>query len=764
MIRHRLSAASSLAILLGTAPAMAQDDTVLLAQVGDEVIVTGQKISRSLQDTPDSVAVVTSIDIEEQNILDLGDVIERTANLGVSNGSRFTIRGIDSLNVSGAGLGDLATIYVDGSALPREATLGGTLDVWDLEQIEIFRGPQSTLQGRNSLAGAVIISTADPSYDWTGRVRAIAGTGNDERRIGGAVGGPILDDQIAFRVAAEYAQRDGFIENPTRGTNQDESESLMVRGKLLIEPNALPDLSVLLSYTRDEREIGDEIIDLSVPDPFETRQAFSNRPIGDDIATDIATAKIDYDLSDTLSLTSITAFNSVDRTFLSDGDRLPVDSEFGENSSVTDTFTQELRLEYQGDRLTGLIGAYYSDIRTTDAVFDSTLNLDLVNDLGLIQVLQGQGLDLATAQFIAGFYTEPVQINAVLENPNEIETYAIFADASFELTDRVTLYGGFRYDTEKQEISTGNVVTRLSTLPDPAGFPATLAPVIGLVNGFVDGQVQQANAEPATARSPDFNAFLPKIGIGYAFDDLRSLTFTAQRGYRSGGVGVNTARAQSFEFDQEFIWNYELALRSQWLDQRLTLNANAFYIDWTDQQVRVQLSDNVFDQETQNAGASRVFGFEIESDLRVTDALGVYGSIGYADTQFEEFIVQASGQTLDLSGNAFFLAPEWTLAGGFTWRPEGGWVVNGNANYASASFTRADRPQTERNIPDRVLVNARAGWENDTYGVYLTASNLLDEDYVLTEFTIDPLQNDFTAEFAEIGNPRAFALQLEARF
>ncbi|MEM9599891.1 MAG: TonB-dependent receptor [Pseudomonadota bacterium] len=760
----KTAASLSTLLLLSTAASA-------FAQVGpgdtapeDEIIVTGQKIERSLQDTAASVAVVTSVDIEEQNILDLGDVIERTANLGVSNGSRFTIRGIDSLNVSGAGLGDLATIYIDGAALPREATLGGTLEIWDLEQIEIFRGPQSTLQGRNSLAGAIIMSTADPTYEWTGRARAIASTGNDERRIAGAIGGPLVADQVAIRLAAEYTNADGFIENPTRGDMQDSRESLMFRGQLLIEPSSSPDLSVLLAYTRDEREFGDQIIDLSTPNPFDDRQAFSNRRIGDDIDTDILSATIDYDFTDALSLTSVSTYNSVQRAFSSDGDRTPADSEFGLNSSTTDTYTQELRLQYQSEKLTGLAGVYYSDIRTDDAVFDSTLNLDLVNDIGLIGVLMSQGLDMQTAQFVASFYSEPVVINAVLDNPNEIETYALFADASYQLTDKVRLYGGFRYDTEEQEITTGNVVTRLSTLPDPSAFPATLAPVIGLVNAFVDQQVQQANAEATTARSPSFNAFLPKVGIGYDIDDERSVNFTIQRGYRSGGVGVNTARASSFEFDQEFIWNYELAFRSRWLDNRLTLNANAFYVDWTDQQVRVQLSGNVFDQETQNAGASRIYGFEIEGEYYATDDLAFYGSVGFADTRFDEFIVQASGQTLDLSGNEFFLAPKWTLAGGATWRPDGGWVANINANYASGAFTRADRAQTERNIDARFLANARIGWENDNYGVFLTANNLFDEDYILTEFTIDPLINDFTPEFAEIGDPRTFAIQLETRF
>ncbi|MEM6641270.1 MAG: Plug domain-containing protein, partial [Pseudomonadota bacterium] len=135
----------------------------------ETVLVTGQKVNRDLQDTVDSVKVVTELDFVEKNIVDLIDVFDRTANVTSVNGASFNIRGINSLNVSGGGSSDLATIYVDGSPLPRQASFAAPVDIWDVEQIEIFRGPQSTLQGRASLAGAILVNTADPTFEWTGR-------------------------------------------------------------------------------------------------------------------------------------------------------------------------------------------------------------------------------------------------------------------------------------------------------------------------------------------------------------------------------------------------------------------------------------------------------------------------------------------------------------------------------------------------------------------------------------------------------------------
>jgi outer membrane receptor protein involved in Fe transport len=132
---------------------------------GDDIIVTGEKANRTLQDTPASVAVTTIATIVDQNLISAYDVLERTPNLSV-NGSRtsFSIRGIDASNVSGTGDGALASVYLDGAVLPQTALASGPLDLYDIAQVEVFRGPQSTVQGRNALAGAVIIRTTDPGY------------------------------------------------------------------------------------------------------------------------------------------------------------------------------------------------------------------------------------------------------------------------------------------------------------------------------------------------------------------------------------------------------------------------------------------------------------------------------------------------------------------------------------------------------------------------------------------------------------------------
>ena len=815
MIKFATSASLSVLVVAG---AMAQD--ISAADAADEsrqdtIIVTGQKIDRSLQDTPESVAVVTQIDIQTQNINDLSDAIARTANIATRFDDRgFSIRGISNENVSGAGISDLASIYVDGAPISRDASRGGPLNIWDIDQIEFLRGPQSTLQGRNALAGAIVINTADPTYDWQGRARAVIGTGEEETRLGAAIGGPIIEDQLAFRLAAEVTETEGLVENTFLGGFDDEKETLSARGKLLWEPNAIPDLSVRLSYTHDDRKFGDTVALFTVDDANDNRQLPANRAYQDDTVYDLGVASIDYDINDQFAIKSVTTFSELDRVREGDTDRTPADLEFFDQTFNTKTFTQEFLLTYQADRLEGVVGAYYSKI-DTEQFFDTTFTFDVVTNANLgptvaglvtlqalepvITQLVASGLTLEQAQAqafildaqsggqaaaagqavaaqVVPLYAGGFLINAVADNPIDVETYALFADFTYDLTDSVRLFGGFRYDVEEQEITTGNIVSVVTPLPDPAAFPP-LAPVLTQVNQLLLANAVDATEQPATLESPSFDAFLPKFGIGWDIADLRSVNFVVQRGYRTGGVGINSATASSYTFEAEFTWNYELSFRSQWMDERLTVNANAFFNDWTDQQVNVQLSANTFDTETQNAGASEVYGFEVETQYEATDNLDIYGSIGVAESEFTDFCATVSiantdgletceingAAGFDFAGNTFINAPDLTLAGGFTWQNEN-WIFNGNADYASASFAQLARPQEQKTIDERTLVNFRAGWRNETFGSYLTGDNIFDEEYVTSLFTFDPANNFTDPQFARFGRPQTFALQLEASF
>ncbi|MBX3484965.1 TonB-dependent receptor [Phenylobacterium sp.] len=709
----------------------------------EEIVVTGEKAARSIQDTPTSVAVVTTKDIADQNLIDVYDLIDRTANLNSTFGKQgFTIRGIANANVTGVGTGDLATVYLDGSPLPRAAVSSGPLDLWDLAQVEILRGPQSTLQGRNALAGAIVLKTADPTYAWTGKARVILTNQDEDRRFAAAVGGPLVADQVAFRLAAEHARADGLIENPTR--NDDRAgfrDSDSIRAKLLFTPSDLPGLRVVAAYLHDEHSNGAVYSFADVPDPWDDRTVLGNRDTEDRARSDIATFDASYRLSPAFTLASVTTWSHIRNSTVYDGDNLAADDAYGDFVQDQKIFSEELRANFDKGPLSGLVGAYYSHLDNRKDRSHSVFSLSPVDDLGLPAA-------------VGAFYPARLYIDTSQFYPQTVETAAVFGDATWRVAPRVKLHAGFRYDYEHQVRANENTVVLVTPLPDPAAF-GPLGPTVAGINGLILAQAAAANASSPAART-SFEAFLPKAGVTVEVAEDVSVSGTIQRGYRSGGSGVNPGRGALYTYRPEYTWNYELALRSLWLDRRLSLNANAFYVDWKDQQVNVQLSGNIYDYETQNAGSSRVYGFEVESRFQATGELSVYGSVGYANTRFKDFAV--TGAVVDdLSGHEFASAPRWTLAAGGTWASEAGWFANLNASYRSAAYQEVI-DQSRRQLKDRMLVNAKVGWRRDGYGVYLTGRNLLDTRY------FDYSYLNITRQQALYGPPRTFGVQLEAEF
>lgn len=736
----------------------------------NEIVVTGMKFDRSLQDTPESVKVFTSEDIERQNLVSVYDLIDRTANLSSAfANSGFNIRGISNKNVSGYGFGTLATIYLDGSPLPGEAAGGGPLDLWDLDQVEILRGPQSTLQGRNALAGAIILKTADPSFDWRGKARAMITDADGEYRLAAAVGGPIIDDVLAFRVAGELTRGDGLTRNRLTGGHYAPTNSEVLRGKLLFAPSGTDGLQVKLSWLYD-RHFGNNgrgYVFSDVPDAWNDRHVEANRPTYTRTSTDLGTLDISLPLSDVFTLSSVSTYSHIKTFSTYDGDLRPEEISYGDFATNQKTFSQEARLSFDTGPLQGLIGGYYSRLKNPDSDSNSTFSLDLDRELGLTNqvtayLVSQLGLPLPTAQFLAGRaraeYPDRVFISSQQLYAVDIETIAAFGDASWEIAPGLKLLAGFRYDRERQKVANSNIVVLNTPIPNPANYASdpTLAMIIGAVNGLLQAQVDNANSSGPES-STTYEAFLPKGGVSFEFAPDKTVSAIVQRGYRSGGSGVNPGRASTHVYDPEYTWNYELSLRTQWLDRRLTLNANAFYVDWTDQQVIVQLSESVYDYETQNAGSSRVWGFEVESDFDITDRLNIYGSVGYANSKFLDFQT-TNGQVRDLSGFEFANAPRWTWAAGLDWRHPTGFSANLNVNYRSAQFQDVADQSAGRTVPPRTLVNAKIGYSNDNFGAYLIATNLFDEKYY------DYRYENAGRVQALFGKPRMIGLTFEGRF
>lgn len=749
----------------------------------ERIIVTGQKIARTLQETTTSVAVVTAQDIEQQNITSFSDALTVTANTSSTSNGGFSIRGINGSNVSGGGNSYLASVYVDGASLPRQMINGGSFSTWDANQVEILRGPQSTLQGRNALAGAVIMNTQSATDEWGGKYRLQVGE-YGEREAAVAFGGGIIEDQLAFRFSGEHKESEGFIENLTLNQPGNASEDQLYRLKFLLTPDALPDLSAELSYTHATKDGARGWSDNPKNgSPYKQAYVYNNIANENSYDADLASLKTDYLLSEEWDLTAVTTYSTVSDGSITDSDRSAKDLGSNNWNTNADTFSQELRLTFDYENVQGIVGLYYFNENIASNNISKT-NIAL-EDVGLDDkfLIRNYGLDTGTANLVMAQYDafNPAAYVNTGDTETEVTSYALFSDFVYQITDQWDIYAGIRFDREQQKNSEYSTValTNSHLLPDPTSYQDTpyqgIIPLISGINSTIHNIVNNANGTVPLVDA-SFDTVLPKIGVSYHFTEELTSSFTFQQGYRSGGVGTNAAKATAYQYDAEYTNNYEFSLRSTWLEGALVANANMFYIDWSDQQVRVQLSDNIFDSETKNAGKSTVQGFEIELNYQLTNQLKLYSSLGQAKSEFTDFLItvpRASSSNAtqnnivndvyDLSGRSFADSPEWTANIGATYTADNGLFANVSANYASTSPGYINPYVTGHEIGDeyydvqnhsRTLVNMQLGYDWDVIGVYLLANNLFDEEYIESN----------GENFISLGHPRQVSLSVRGSF
>ncbi|WP_298914312.1 TonB-dependent receptor [uncultured Algimonas sp.] len=730
-----LSLAPLPALLLSGASALAQAPGSGDLAVLDEVIVTGQKIERTLQETKESIAVLGPAQLDDLVLLDLEDAFAATANVYSFNGDQsFGLRGITQSSFgTGGGAGELAQLYIDEVAYTGLSNRFGPKDLWDVERIEILRGPQSTNVGRNALAGAVKVTTARPQLD--GFSAAVRGQiGNAETYSAEGMVNLPLTRNLALRVTAEHFESDGFVTNAVRNEDDyDDQSNQTYRAKLLWEPTDA--LSVLLMGQYADTSGGEDLYRADLTGS-ESRESVANLDSFDDYEALSAALDISYAVDDRWTLRSITAFLDGDYIRRDDDDLGPGGGQAFRGRILDDSnITQDLRLNYEGERLRGVVGAYFADI-------------DIYNDSGgLVNIAPA---NLGVPELILPFYPDNFAISPGNLADTQTRNYALFAEADYDLTDRLRLTAGLRYDNEEQSL-TQSIDNRLlggAALPDPANAAARaeqLAPGSGpQVFAFVTGVNARLSSQLTPVTFPEtslsFDAFLPQLGLTYDLSDSTTIAGFYKRGYRAGGVEVNSSGEQDF-YDPEFLDNFELALRHTGAGGRLVLNANAYYGIWTDQQIRVPQDGNIFNTDVQNAGESTIAGVEVDARLRANDRTTLYASVGYALTQFETFCLTGSdtGQALprcevngvigaDLQGNDFAMSPDITASLGGRFDITDRLYVSGSANYRDGSFSNVENTRIFAN-EGVMLLNLKAGYATDDFEVALFGRNITDESY-----------------------------------
>ncbi|MEM6858872.1 MAG: TonB-dependent receptor [Pseudomonadota bacterium] len=772
-IRGSLTAQQALRRLLSNSNLRfedAQNGAFVISKTADssaeQIVVTGQKIERSLQDTKESVTVFTEQDFNERILFDITDVFLQTPNVaGNDTGdNRFTIRGIQNAGSGIGGIGELAIVYYDNVALATLSAVSSLpRNLWDVEQVEILNGPQSTNVGRNALAGAIVIQSKKPQLDEFGAaVRGEYGNFNTYA-LEGMVNLPVTASS-ALRLTAEHSSTDGFISNATNGDDEAGfQENLILRARYLIEPTDR--LSAVATFQYSENDRGNPNYLVPPGGDIESFTALNNSLSAQFFDSISGSLEVNFDLTDTWTLTSITAFLDSGNTNFFDRDEGP--KELGSQVATSDAtnVSQEIRAVFEGDRLRGIIGGFFIDI---DGKNESTLGLPV------------NPANAGVPGVLLPFFPPTFIINNSGSGTFNTTNLAAFTRWEYDLTERLTITTGLRFDYEEQtNESIASTSLDVSTpLPDPvaAGMQAEmmqagLGPVVQGGVAAVNAGLSSLLGDRQSEREADFTAFLPEFGLTYALTPDINLSAFYSRGYRTGGSQLLQDGSLN-SFDPEHLDNFEVSVRSLWLDGRLRLNANAYYGLWRDQQISVPRDGNLGNLQTVNAGESRIWGFEMSGTYDPTDRTSLFASLGYSFTEFRDFCratsqsanfptCQTGGATgVQLRGNDFPFSPDWTAAIGGTQFLTDRFFVQGNITYQSGLVSDVENSDPLRS-DGFTLFNASIGYQSDRFDLQIYGRNLANK------FAVNNL---FDAAFPpgsiSVGPraPREYGIVLSSRF
>ncbi len=367
--KNALAVAAAAALIGPQAWAQENEEPATVLQ---PVVVKGEKIERKLSDTQSSVAVSTAEDLRQHADQSLADVLTRTPGVYTTAGNEnWGIRGVPVTGFDDQGpaaLNGAVSVYIDGALQPNRALTLSPLMLWDVDQVEIFRGPQSTVQGRNALAGAVVVQTKNPEYKPSLAAQVNAGN-HGERGAAAAIGGALVEGTVAGRLAFDYQESDGYIRNEILNKDADPNRSANVRAKLLVQPTDRLDALFTLAHSRNRQGMNSVA---QVNDQPQYFKLFTNTDEFDRIEQDTASAKLDYALSDAWTLTSLTAVTRSTYDSLLDFDEGPTDRDEVVREHRARLASEELRLVYRSAALKGHLGAYYGRSRNR---FDDRVDL-----------------------------------------------------------------------------------------------------------------------------------------------------------------------------------------------------------------------------------------------------------------------------------------------------------------------------------------------------------------------------------------------------
>lgn len=734
-------------------PAQAQNQD---ASAEDEarlgtVTVTARKVEESLQNTPVSVTAVTGDDLEAKEIDNTADLGRLAPNLVITQGQgvsgnasagAYFIRGIgqiDFLLNTDPGVG----VYVDGVYLAR--SMGSLLDLIELDRVEVLRGPQGTLFGRNTIGGAVNLVSRAPTDEFEANAKATFGS-FERQEVQASINGAITDGLFG-RFTALYRDREGWVDRVTDGSTLGAEETLALRGALRFEPTEALTLDLAVDYAETDGtsaafntvEVNETALFAGfhngaligppcVPPPGAANdpRCFNAQYVAQDLyeeqGTDPSNTELEafgvsfigeYEFNDSFSIKSITGYRETTALGNRDGDHTPILIQNTRDTWDHEQFSQEI--EFLGD---GML----------DGQLDWILGLYYFQE-------EGENLNFVTLPTVA------FQSGGSVDNDN----VAVFGQATYRLTDKLSLTGGLRWTDETKRFTPDQVV-----LADPTGlFPP------GSVPGF-----------PITSSdefSVDFEEVTPMVNLSYQWTDGLMTYVTYSEGFKSGGFTqrIFPPLPEPPPFDPEFVESIEAGFKFEHESGRFRLNGAAFTTDYSDLQVLVLVGVQPL---TSNAAGAEIQGFELEFEaLPIADLL-ITGSLGYVDAEYTE--LEDNVRALGISeANAFAQVPEWTgsLSASYAFDLGGGELLPRiDVSYQSESFMDAVNTLSLKQDA-YALLNASLSYRpNDApWEVKVFGKNLTDEAYFVGGFA--DLADQGYAE-AAIGRPLEWGVSLALEF
>lgn len=673
------------------------------------IVVTAQKREQNIQNVPVAVSVTTGEDLERLQVTNVESLQYSTPSLVVAgtdpSRQRFGIRGISDQSRN-AGFDNRIGVYVDGVWVGRSAA--SNQGVLDVASIEILRGPQGTLFGKNTVAGAINIISAKPEFGTSGYVEAEYGN-YDNRRLRGMLN-VAASDNVAMRVSGMVHKRDGFVENISNGLDYDNRDEYGFRGQLLIESG---DTSLYIAGDTAQFKGRVTAGGIRIGDPFapDPRQIAINEEQNFKIGYDGLSAQVDHEFGNGGTLTSITGFRTSRYDGESDEDFTPFDFATTKPiSEETSHFSQEIR--YASDdsgRFDYVIGLFYLD-----------------------QDIQGGGTATAFAPAINPL-APPIFVGVTQDGTVKSQNYAIFAHTNFDITDRLELTAGVRFNKEDKSVD--------YAITDTSGL-------------FTNGSLQD------TRSSSDFS---PTVSLNYDItDDVMGYARYA-RAYKSGGWNTDfVASVNDIAFDDESVDAFELGLKSLLFDRRLRLNLSAYLSKHSDFQVFSfsQLSTGGTALRATNAGKVTSKGIEVEADLQPVDWLNLFVNYGYNDTKFDSF-ENGGGPGVDFDGNRPAEAPKHNLNLGIATDFDLGFaslMIQGDYNYRSSFFSNPNNLPVNLNS-SLEQVNLRAGLDFGNVSVFGWMRNAFD-----VEKQIYNGRSFLGATRAEYNDPQTYGVTVKVKF